>query len=284
MANKATRSKALTRRATQAARTAPRALLADLRQLISEARQTVARGVNAALVLLYWEVGRRIGKEILKNARATYGEEIVSALSTQLTAEFGGSFTDKNLWRMVQFAEVYADQEIVVSLIRQLTWTHFLALIPLKDSLQRDFYAELCRVERWTVRTLRDKIRGMLFERTALSKKPAALARKELAKLRDEDQLTPDLVFRDPYVLDFLRLKDTYSEEKMNARSPEVWRLPLRLEVVVQPEVHPLHPVVGVVEGEGGAGCVLRQVDHAIHVVGAEHHVGHPDQVVAEGS
>jgi predicted nuclease of restriction endonuclease-like (RecB) superfamily len=87
-----------------------------------------------------------------------------------------------------------------------------LALLPLKDPLARDFYAEMCRVERWTVRTLRDKIRGMLFERTALSKKPAAQAKQELAKLRDEDRLTPDLVFRDPYVLDFLRLKDTYSE------------------------------------------------------------------------
>ena len=212
MAKKVHKSKALARRSPRAVSSTSRGLLADLRQLIAEARQTVARGVNAALVVLYWEVGQRIRSELLAQKRADYGEQIVATLSRQLTSEFGGSYTDKNLWRMIQFAETYPDREIVVSLIRQLSWTHFLALLPIKDPLARDFYAEMCRVERWTVRTLRGKIRGMLFERTALSKKPAALAKQELAKLRDEDRLTPDLVFRDPYVLDFLRLKDTYSE------------------------------------------------------------------------
>jgi len=116
---------------------------------------------------------------------------------------------------MIQFAEVFPDKEIVVSLIRQLSWTHFIALIPLKDDLQRDFYAEICRVERWSVRTLRKKIDGMLYERTAISKKPEKLIEKELAALREEDRLTPDLVFRDPYFLDFLGLKDTYSEKDL---------------------------------------------------------------------
>jgi predicted nuclease of restriction endonuclease-like (RecB) superfamily len=116
---------------------------------------------------------------------------------------------------MIQFAEVFPDKEIVVSLIRQLSWTHFIALIPLKDDLQRAFYAEMCRVERWSVRTLRKKIDGMLYERTAISKKPEELIEKDLAALRDEDKLTPDLVFRDPYFLDFLGLKDTYSEKDL---------------------------------------------------------------------
>ena len=111
---------------------------------------------------------------------------------------------------MIQFAEVFPDKEIVVSLIRQLSWTHFIALIPLKDDLRRNFYAEICRVERWSVRTLRKKIDGMLYERTAISKKPEKLIEKELATLREEDKLTPDLVLRDPYFLDFLGLKDTY--------------------------------------------------------------------------
>ncbi|MEA3222190.1 MAG: YhcG family protein, partial [Thermodesulfobacteriota bacterium] len=122
---------------------------------------------------------------------------------------------EKNLRRMIQFAEVFPDKEIVVSLIRQLSWTHFIALIPLKDDLQRDFYAEMCRVERWSVRTLRKKIDGMLYERTAISKKPEKLIEKDLAALREEDRLTPDLVFRDPYFLDFLGLKDTYSEKDL---------------------------------------------------------------------
>jgi predicted nuclease of restriction endonuclease-like (RecB) superfamily len=215
MAKRSARSTALARRGPRAASTTSRALLIDLRQLIEGARQTVARGVNAALVLLYWEVGTRIGAEVLKNERAAYGEEIVSALSRQLTTEFGAGYSEKALWRMIQFAEIFADKAIVAALSRQLGWSHFVELIPLTDPLARDFYAEMCRVERWTVRTLRDKIRGMLFERTALSKKPAALARQELAKLRDEDRLTPDLVFRDPYVLDFLGLKDTYSESDL---------------------------------------------------------------------
>jgi predicted nuclease of restriction endonuclease-like (RecB) superfamily len=116
---------------------------------------------------------------------------------------------------MIQFSEAFPEQAIVQTLSAQLGWSHFVELLGISDPLARDFYAELCRVERWTVRTLRDKIRGMLFERTALSKKPAALARQELAKLRDEDRLTPDLVFRDPYVLDFLGLKDTYSESDL---------------------------------------------------------------------
>jgi len=116
---------------------------------------------------------------------------------------------------MIQFAEVFPNKEIVVSLIRQLSWTHFIALIPLKDDLQRDFYAEMCRIERWSVRTLRKKIDGMLYERTAISKKPDKLIEKDLAALREEDKLTTDLVFRDPYFLDFLGLKDTYSEKDL---------------------------------------------------------------------
>ncbi|MBL6995591.1 MAG: DUF1016 family protein [Desulfobacula sp.] len=116
---------------------------------------------------------------------------------------------------MIQFAEVFPDKEIVVSLIRQLSWTHFIALIPLKDDLQRDFYAEMCRLERWSVRTLRKKIDGMLYERTAISKKPEKLIEKDLAALREEDRLTPDLVFRDPYFLDFLGLKDTFNEKDL---------------------------------------------------------------------
>ena len=192
-------------------------LLWDLRALIIEARQDVARQVNSALVLLYWRMGQRIRKDILKEKRADYGEQIVATLSQQLTEEFGIGFAEKNLRRMVQFTEAFPEEEIVVTLSRQLGWSHFVAIIPLDDDLKRDFYAEMCRIERWSVRTLRQKISGMLFERTALSKKPVELAKQELIKLREEDKLTPDLVFRDPYFLDFLGLKDTYSEKDLEA-------------------------------------------------------------------
>lgn len=114
---------------------------------------------------------------------------------------------------MIQFTEAFPDEQIVVSLIRQLSWTHFIALIPLKDPLKRDFYAEMCRLENWSVRTLRRKIAGMLYERTAISRKPESVIRHELDTLRSNDQMTPDLIFKDPYILDFLGLKDRYLEK-----------------------------------------------------------------------
>ena len=195
----------------------PAALLADLRELILHARESVARAVDSGLTTLYWHVGRRIRQDILKEKRADYGRQIVAALGRQLENEFGRGFGEKNLRRMTRFAEVFPDWEIVASLMRQLTWTHFIQLMPLDKPLEREFYAEMCRVERWSIRTLQHKINGMLYERTALSRKPAKLAALELKQLRDEDKVTPDLIFRDPYILDFLGLKDTYAEKDLEA-------------------------------------------------------------------
>lgn len=158
-------------------------------------------------------MGKRIRQDILKEKRAEYGEQIVATLSRQLVIEFGNGYSRPNLFRMIRFAEVFADEEIVSTLSRQLSWSHFVEIIPLEDDLKRDFYAEMCRIERWSVRTLHQKISGMLFERTALSKKPEKLIREELDSLRTEDKLTPDLVFRDPYFPDFLGLKDRYLEK-----------------------------------------------------------------------
>ena len=195
----------------------PTALLADLRELILQARESVARAVDSGLTTLYWHVGRRIRQDILNEKRAEYGEQIVSALGTQLTTEFGRGFSRRNLFNMVRFAEVFPDPRIVQPLAAQLSWTHFSLIIYLDDPLQRDFYAEMCRIERWNKRTLQKKIGSMLFERTALSRKPAKLAALELKQLREEDQVTPDLIFRDPYILDFLGLKDTYAEKDLEA-------------------------------------------------------------------
>jgi len=190
-------------------------LLVDIRGLIAATRERIAQAVNTGLVALYWEIGRRIRQDVLKEKRAGYGERIVSALGRQLSKEYGPGFDEKNIRRMVQFASTFPDSRIVVTLSRQLGWSHFVAILPLKDRLQREFYAEMCRVERWSVRILRRKIQGMLFERTALSRKPAKLARLELKALRREDRMTPDLVFKDPYLLDFLGLKDRYMERDL---------------------------------------------------------------------
>ena len=194
---------------------ATRNLTKDLQKLIVQARQDVARSVNSNLVMLYWRIGQRIEIEVLKDNRAEYGEEIVATVSRQLTGEFGPGFAEKSLRRMIQFALVFEDKQNVATLSRNLGWSHFVEIIPLKDELQRNFYAEMCRVERWSVRQLRQKINGMLFQRTALSKKPTRLVKEELTALREQNKITPDLVFRDPYFLDFLGLKDTYREKDL---------------------------------------------------------------------
>ena len=120
------------------------ALLADCRQLIDEAKQSAAVAVNASLTLMYWHIGKRIRAEILGGERAEYGKEILPTLSMALVSKYGHSFEEKNLRRMLQFAELFTDREIVVTLTRQLSWSHFLALLPLKDALQRQFYIEMC--------------------------------------------------------------------------------------------------------------------------------------------
>ncbi len=167
------------------------------------------------MVLLYWSIGKRIRVDILQEKRAGYGERIVQTLSAQLTAEYGRGYGRRNLFQLVRFAEVFPDPEIVSTLSKQLSWSHFVEIIPLDDPLKRDFYTELCRAERWDVRTLRHKIGHLLYERTAVRKKPDELIARDLAALRDEDRMTPDLVFRDPYFLDFLRLTGLYSEKDM---------------------------------------------------------------------
>lgn len=187
-------------------------LISDIKLLIENTRQAVSQTVNSSVTLLYWQVGKRINEEILLDQRAEYGKQIVATLSHQLRADYGHGFDEKSLRRMLQFAEVFPDAGIVATLSRQLTWSHFRELIPLKASLHREFYTQMCRIENWSVRMLRQKIDGMLFERTAISKKPEELARLELQQLQQADQMTPDLVFKDPYILDFLNLSDTFSE------------------------------------------------------------------------
>jgi predicted nuclease of restriction endonuclease-like (RecB) superfamily len=201
-----------TKRSAPSKKVSANRLLSDIRQLIEHSREQVARTVNSALVGLYWRIGKRIREDILREKRAEYGEQIVSALSTQLTAEYGRGFDRSNLSRMVKLAEYFPDDRIVATLSQQLSWSHFRELLPLDDPLKREFYAEMCRVERWSVRTLRQKIDRLLYERTAVSKKPDQLIRRDLAALRDEDRMTPELVFRDPYFLEFLGLPERFVE------------------------------------------------------------------------
>ena len=191
-------------------------LVADLRGLIQTARQRVSSVGNSTQVLVYWHIGQRLLKENLQDGRAEYGKKILATVSRELCTEFGDGYSYSALTRMVKFAEILTDKAIVVTLSQQLSWSHFLAILPLKDPLAREFYAEMCRIERWDVRTLRKKIGGMLFQRTAISKNTKEVISKEIGNLRD-GRMTPDTVFRDPYFLDFLGLKGAYSERDLES-------------------------------------------------------------------
>lgn len=190
-------------------------LFGDVKTLILEAKQRAFVRVNAELTLLNWRIGHTIRTEILREQRAEYGEAIVKNLSEKLTHEFGKGFGFAHLRYCMRFAEVIQDEQIVHTLYEQLSWSHFKEIIYLKDALQRAFYLELCSMEGWTVRVLRDRITSMLYERTALSKKPDELILQELETLRKTQIPSADIVFRDTYVLDFLGLRDTYSEKDL---------------------------------------------------------------------
>lgn len=191
-------------------------LMQDLRQIIERARGQVAATANYELTMMYWHIGERINREVLGNQRAEYGKQIVSTVSTQLQADFGKKgFEPRSIWRMMQFAQDFPDIKIVSTVSTQITWSHIVEILPLKDTLQREFYLTLAASERWSVRQLRKEIDGMLYERTAISGKPDQFIKQELSELRDNATLTPDLVFKSPYFLEFTGLKGMYSEKSL---------------------------------------------------------------------
>jgi predicted nuclease of restriction endonuclease-like (RecB) superfamily len=190
-------------------------LLSEIKKLIELSRKSLAVTVNRTLTLLNWNIGRMIYDHILQGKRAGYGEQILATLSQELTREYGQGYNYSSLTRMLKFFEAFRDSEIIATLSQQLSWSHFVELIPLEKEVQRLFYAQMAVMERWSVRLLRNRIDSMLFERTALSKKPEKLIKQELQKITPALAENPDLVFRDPYFLDFLGLKETYSEKDL---------------------------------------------------------------------
>ena len=176
-------------------------LLGELRRLIDEARQRAAAAINSGQTALYWRVGKRIATAVLGGQRAACGVEIVATLWRQLVAEYGRGFEEKNLRRRVQFAQVYGDAQKVAALWRQLSWSHFRLLRPLKDPLAQAFYAERCRLEGWRVRTLQARVDFRSFDLSALSAQPDALTSQELDTLHTQGDVTPALLIEDPQVL-----------------------------------------------------------------------------------
>jgi predicted nuclease of restriction endonuclease-like (RecB) superfamily len=189
----------------------------EIKSLIDQSRRNVAMTVNAEITLLYWHIGNRINTEVLKNERAEYGKEIIATLSKALTLEFGNGWKIRHLHHCLQFAQRYQDINIVHALRAQLSWTHIKSIVTIDDELKRSFYIEMCRLENWSTRQLQERINSMLYERTAISRKPEETIKNDLEQLSQEQSLSPDLVFKDPYFLDFLGLHDSYSEKDLES-------------------------------------------------------------------
>jgi predicted nuclease of restriction endonuclease-like (RecB) superfamily len=192
-------------------------ILIDICQLIESARQRAASAVNAELTLLYWQVGQRIQKEVLHKQRGVYGKQIIATLAQQLTAAYGKGWSEKQLRHCLRIAEIFPDEAILSTLRRQLSWSHLKTIMYIDDPLKRDFYMEMVRLEGWSSRQLQERINSQLFERTAISKRPEETIKNDLQSLRNEGRLSADLAFRDPYLLDFLGLADTYSEKDLES-------------------------------------------------------------------
>ena len=189
------------------------ALAAEVKQLIQSAKQRAVVAVNAELTLLYWQVGKRIADEVLGGERAEYGKQVIDHLARDLTVAFGKGWNKKQLHHCLRFAETFPDSEIVSALRRQLSWTHFKNLIYRDNSVKREFYQAMAVQERWSTRTLAERIDKQLFERTAISRKPEETIIRELALLREQGLVNENLILKDPYILDFLDLNDSYLEK-----------------------------------------------------------------------
>jgi predicted nuclease of restriction endonuclease-like (RecB) superfamily len=153
---------------------------------------------------MFWQIGERIKKEILQNKRAEYGKKIIATLSRELVSRYGMNFEEKNLRRMIQFAEKFPKIEKVVTLSQHLSWSHFLVIIPLKTEEERDFYSKLVCENPMGVRKLREQISRKVYERM------------ENANLQIIDNKNIEQgIFKDPYLLDFLNLEAGYLENDL---------------------------------------------------------------------
>ena len=184
---------------------------------IEIAQRNVAIKINNEMTILYWNIGKEITENVLNNEKAEYGKAVIKRLSQRLILEYGQGYGMRNIFRMIKFYEYFSDFEILPTLSAKLSWSHFVELLQIEDNLKREFYATMCVNENWSVRTLRERINSALFERTSISKKPDKTIINDLQLLSKENKMTTNLFFRDPYILDFLDLKDTYSEKDLES-------------------------------------------------------------------
>ena len=190
-------------------------LYVDISTMIHSAKHEVRKQMNDSIISLYWNIGRKLSDNVLQGEKAAYGKNIVGELSERLTIEYGKGFEKSSVFKMIKFYQEFGDYGKVATLSQQLTWSHFVELLPIGDELKRDFYAVMCKNENWSVRTLRERKKSMLYERTAISKQPESTIANEIAELQNDGKMSLDMFYRDPYMLDFLGLQDTYSERDL---------------------------------------------------------------------
>ena len=191
------------------------ALYKDVCFLIENTRHRIATSVNAEACVMNWHIGKRIKEDVLYNKRAEYGKQVIKNLAGKLTEKYGKGWSYYKLQHCVRSAYTFSEEEIAYAVSTQLTWTHLRSLMSIDDELKRSFYMEMCRLEHWDTRTLNEKIDAQLYELTALSKKPEIIIKQELAKVKETNILTPDIVFRSDYFLDTLGLTNVYSEKDL---------------------------------------------------------------------
>lgn len=190
----------------------PANLLEDIKALIEQTKSRVAVKINQEMTLLYWNIGKKIHENILNSERAEYGKQVIEKLSQHLVSEYGKGFSQANIFKMIALYENFSDKNIFSTLSIKLSWSHFVELLSIKDPLKRGFYTQMTQLENWSIRTLREKIGKMLFERTAISKEPKEVINNSLSLVEEQSKLTPKLLLQNPYILDFLNLPTTYNE------------------------------------------------------------------------
>ena len=168
--------------------------------------------------MLYWTIGQYIVCTVLENNKAECGQKVVENLTQKLLLNYGKGFDKASLFRIIKFYREFPDNQIVATLSQQLTWSHFVVLLPIEDETKRNFYAVMCSNEHWSVRTLRERRKSMLFERTAISKKPEETIKNDLAVFQSENKMSPDLFYRDLYILDFLGFQNTKRQRARKSR------------------------------------------------------------------
>ncbi len=184
-------------------------LFAELSAIIEQGKQQAAVRVNSVITVTYWHVGKTINEHILQYKRAEYGKEIVSSVSIQLAEQYGRSFELRNLRRMMQFADLFPDVKIVSPLATQLSWSHFIEVLKIKDDKARLYYLEKSAESTWSKRELRRQIERKAYERSEIANTQIITTADEFSEISG--------VFKDPYFLDFLGLKEGYLENDLES-------------------------------------------------------------------